>query len=112
MCNTMNNELDKLQYWFKANKLSINTKPSNYMLFTNTIVIQPITLLINNVTIPKVSNSMFLRITIDDKLECDMHIFALKAKLARKMYILSTIRHILPTRELRCLSFTLIHQHL
>ena len=114
LCNAMNNELDQLQDWFRANKLRFNAKKYNYMylLFTNRKVIKPITLLMNNVTIPKVYNTKFLGITTDDKLEWDMHVLTLQAKLAKIMYILSKIKHILPTRDLRCLYFTLVHPHL
>jgi hypothetical protein len=33
MMNVLNTELLKLSEWFKANKLSINIKKSNYMIF-------------------------------------------------------------------------------
>ena len=33
LANVINREIDKLSEWFRANKLSINIKKSNYMLF-------------------------------------------------------------------------------
>ena len=33
LVNTVNCEIDKISEWFKANKLSLNLKKSNYVIF-------------------------------------------------------------------------------
>ena len=35
LVNTVNNELKKLEAWFRVNKLSLNVSTSNYMMFGN-----------------------------------------------------------------------------
>ena len=35
VCETMSHELDKLNRWFRANKLSLNVSKTNFMIFSN-----------------------------------------------------------------------------
>ena len=35
LVNTVNNELKKLEAWFRVNRLSLNISKSNYMVFGN-----------------------------------------------------------------------------
>ena len=58
LVNTISAELDKLSSWFKINKLSLNVKKSNFMLFSNkNIELLPIKL--NRVELERVRFTKF-----------------------------------------------------
>ena len=67
----MNVELEKLSYWFKVNKLSLNLKKTNLIMFGTkdydkyTDVCD---IIINQVKIEHVASVKFLRVVIDNKL--------------------------------------------
>jgi len=67
---TVNEELDKLSNWFKANKLSLNVKKTNYMLFGNKHL--PIAgtynIIIDDQVLERVEFTKFLGVFIDEKL--------------------------------------------
>jgi len=68
--NTINCELCKLSDWFKANKLSLNSKKTNYILFTNRKVNLPelnLELNIDGIVLDCVDQSKFLGVIIDKK---------------------------------------------
>ena len=61
--DTINNELAKIWEWLIANKLSLNTKKTKYMVFrTNPRNVAYPNLVINNIIIERVSHSNFLGI--------------------------------------------------
>ena len=65
----INVELDKIYSWVKANKLSLNVDKTNFMLFTPKCSQRNMDdLLINGIRISEVSDTKFLGVIIDDKL--------------------------------------------
>ena len=61
--DTINNELAKIWEWLIANKLSLNTKKTKYMVFrTNPRNVAYPNLVINNIIIERVSHFNFLGI--------------------------------------------------
>jgi len=68
----MNEELQILNDWFKANKLSLNASKTNYILFRNKnmeLNFKTFKLLINGSEIILVSKTKFLCILVDEHLE-------------------------------------------
>ena len=68
----MNEELQILNDWFKANKLSLNASKTNYILFRNKNMesnFKTFKLLINGSEIILVSKTKFLCILVDEHLE-------------------------------------------
>ena len=64
----VNIELKKLSCWFQANKLSINVKKSNYIIFKTSQNRQKLDLhfSINDTNIDRVTETLFLGVIIDD----------------------------------------------
>ena len=101
----MNSDLDDLTNWFKANRLALNENKSNYMLFQpngnhntlgNTL----------NIGVDQIEHKLkckFLGIFIDNQLRWNNHLSHISAKLSRSVYILKTVKHILPLTLLRSL---------
>ena len=64
----VNTELQKLSCWFQANKLSINVKKSNYIIFKTSQNRQKLNLdfSINDTKIDRITETMFLGVIIDE----------------------------------------------
>ena len=99
----MNSDLDDLTNWFKANRLALNVNKSNCMLFQpngnqntlgNTL----------NIDVDPIEHTLyckFLGIFIDNQLRWNNHLSHISAKLSRSVYILKTVKHILPLTLLK-----------
>ena len=70
----VNNELSKLNEWFSINKLSLNVKKTNFMVFGNKHINEALKMTINNRNIVKVSEIKILGIYIDFRLNWKKHI--------------------------------------
>ena len=64
----INQDLDKISEWLKANRLSLNIKKTHYMVFTNKRCAIDITLTIDGSKIESTQQTKFLGVIIDDKL--------------------------------------------
>ena len=110
----MNSDLDDLTNWFKANRLALNVNKSNCMLFQpngnqntlgNTL----------NIGVDPIEHKLyckFLGIFIDNQLRWNNHLSHVSAKLSRSVYILKTVKHILPLTLLRSLYYTMVQPYL
>ena len=89
----LNQNLSRLSLWFKSNRLSLNVTKTNYMLFTTspTIRSQDPVILIDNVSIKRVTNIKFLGVLIDERLNWSFHIDHICSKLRKNIGILSQI---------------------
>ena len=78
-----NAELEKVNMWLKANKLTINTKKTHYMMFHRTRIKQNtnIKILINNNIVDHINNTKFLGVIIGSKLNWAAHILYIKSKI-------------------------------
>ena len=67
---TLNNELHKVSTWLDANKLSINSKKTHFMVFHRSrIKTSDINVVMQQNTIDRVNSTKFLGLIIDDKLK-------------------------------------------
>src|SRR6218665_173810 len=111
----MNEELSHVNDWFALNKLSLNLKKTNYILFHShrkPIPSNTLTLHINNVEIPKVSSTKFLVILVDQFLTWSDHISNITSKISRNLGILSRITYLLPQHIRKNLYYTMIHPYI
>ena len=71
-----NRELAKLSQWFRANKLSLNVKKTNYILFGNKHLppIEALNVSIDGNSLQRVISTKFLGVFIDEKLNWKIHI--------------------------------------
>ena len=109
-----NTELEKVNMWLKANKLTINTKKTHYMMFHRTRIKHNtnIKILINNNIMDHINNTKFLGVIIDSKLNWTAHILYIK-KQNFKIYWYSTQDMIffLQNNTMRNMYFTFIYPY-
>ena len=108
-----NKELIKLDDWFRANKLSLNVKKTNYSIFSPTKFTQETnrTLTLNNTTINREHSIRFLGLNIDQQLTWNTHINKLKSKISSSIFIINRVKKQLPHKALKSIYLTLIHSH-
>lgn len=94
LMNTVNNELDKLSHWFKCNKLSLNIKKTNYILFGNKYI-PPVSALlslnIDGITLDRVDDTKFLGVYIDKKLTWNKHINCIKLQISKGLGVMTRV---------------------
>ena len=115
----VNDELDLLSDWFKANRLSLNVKKTNYMMFGYKKVVGqcPITnsnfsIKIDHVNITEEEYTKFLGVIIDKKLTWQRHVTHISNKIAKSLYVLNRLKYKLPSYALCSLYYSLIYPHL
>ena len=101
-----NEELAKLAEWFKANKLTLNTSKTKYMLFkekTQKVDISNLKVTIDGEDIERIGEKCseeafkFVGIYIDENLSWDNHISYIRKKLGGATYALAKLRNLLPS---------------
>ena len=111
----VNAELIKLSEWFRANKLSLNAKKTNYIIFGNrskSCFDQNFRIEIDNSALERVSNTTFLGVFVDEYLNWKFHITQMSLKIARNIGVLNKIKYILSRDILLILFYTMIHPYL
>ena len=88
----MNDELEKLNLWFKINKLSLNVKKTNYIIFSKRNFNLTSELCINNMAIEQVKHTTFLGVIIDNTFCWKEQITKVKEKLSRCVGIMYMYR--------------------
>ena len=84
----MNEDLESLSNWFKANKLSLNLKKTNYILFCKKYHAHNYKLSLDNTYIDEVKSVKFLGIYIDSCMNWKTHTKHVEKKLAAGLYVL------------------------
>ena len=116
LINTVNNELKNVNDWLLANKITLNTKKSHYMLFGNkrrTIQYNQLSSIkINEIQITKVADTDFLGVTINEKLEWSQHIRNVSNQISKLNGILFLTRHLLTRETLKNIYLTLVNPHI
>ena len=114
--NEINNKFLLLYNWLCVNKLSLNISKTKFMLFHYTqkhIKNKHIPKIsINNNNIERVSSFKFLGINIDESLTWITHIQEVSNKISKINYILSVLKHYLPTNILHTIYNSLLLPHL
>ena len=110
----LNTELEKVNMWLKANKLTINTKKTHYIMFYRTQIKHNtnIKILINNNIVDHINNTKFLGVIIDSKLNWAAHILYIKSKISKSICILLKIRKCIQNNTMRNMYFTFIYPYL
>ena len=110
--NIVCSDLTKYYDWFCANRLSINTNKTNYVVFGPLSQIWDVSICLNDKVIDKVNSTTFLGVCIDSNLSWSDHINSISNKISRGVGILSKLKHFLPRTVLRSLYQTLVLPHL
>ena len=109
----LNNELHKVSIWLDANKLSINTKKTHFMVFHRSrIKTNDVNVIMQQNIVERVNSTKFLGLIIDDKLKWHEHIQQITHKIARSVGILYKIRHYLNKQTLLNMYYTFVFPYL
>ena len=110
---TLNTELQKLDVWLQANKLTLNTAKTHYMVFHRArIKCKTEKIIIRNNEIAAVKSTKFLGVIIDDKLKWKEHLQYIKNKISKSIGIIYKIRPYLDKATLKNLYFTFVYPYL
>ena len=112
---TVNNELRHVMDWFIANRLSVNMKKTNFVLFGTCAKLKNITtfnITMNNIEIARSNTAKFLGVWIDCNLTRKDHIEFVTKKISKNVGIIKRIRHCLPSNVLNTLYNTIILPYL
>ena len=117
----INSELEKLDDWFRSNKLCLNVKKTKYILFRPTTTYPKFItehIYLNGQEVERVGNNQneksfkFLGIYMDETLTWKHHIEKVCSKIASSNYIINKVKHILAKSTLKTLYSTLIQSHI
>ena len=109
----LNEELEKINTWLKANKLSLNLDKSHYMVFhRGKRKIDFDTPSLNHISLKRVKFTKFLGVIIDDQLKWSNHILYIKNKIAKGFGIILRARKFFNRKTLQNLYHSFIFPYL
>ena len=111
----VNEDLEYVFFWLKANKLTLNMTKTEFMLLgshqrLSTFTATPI-LSINNSLVRQVNAAKSLGVIIDDNLNWSSHIHELSKKVACGIGTIKRIRHLVPQETLHLIFKSLVQPH-
>ena len=109
---TINTELENIDKWICANKLSLNASKSSFSLFTNKKTPSYPDILIRNSQIQRSPCQKFLGVQLDERLNFCNHINSVRLKLSRVVGILWKLSYFVPSSVLNTIYHSLIYPHL
>ena len=106
----INIEMEKIYFWVKANKLSLNVDKTNFMLFTPKHFSRSMgNIYINGTCIIEVTETKFLGVIIDYKLNWSSHIMNINKKIAKGIGIILKARKVFNNETLISLYYTFVY---
>ena len=109
LISRVNDELQSLACWFKANKMSLNIKKTNFVMFgLKRYDLGQCCIKIDNHKLEQVDHVKFLGILVDVKLSWKNHIVKLSSDISKCIGVLTRVKFILPTSALLLLYNALI----
>ena len=112
----VNNELQYISNWFKANKLILNLQKTNFCVFKNNHhgmnILQDVSLSIDSIPISKANVVIFLGVRVDINLKWDNHIEYVRSKISKCIGILHKLKFFVPQSVLFTLYNSLILPHI
>ena len=111
--NVINNEMKNLSEWFLANRLTINIKKSNYIIFTpqQSRKMLDLSVEINNHKLVRVKETTFLGIILDEHLCWKSHISHIASKVSKSIGIIYKSSFCLTRSALRTLYFAFVYPY-
>ena len=111
----LNQDLDNVHNWLRANKLTLNTTKTEFMLIgsrqrLSTLTDSPSTT-IHDSQVSQVTTAKSLGVTIDSKLDWSSRIDKLTKKVASGIGAIKRIRHLVPQATLHLIYQALIQPH-
>ena len=111
---TLNNELNNINIWMKANKLSVNIEKTNYIVFKSRQkkINDNFALFYDTKLLKQKHDVNFLGVYIDENLNWKPHINHVCNKISKSIGILYKSRFYLSTKTKLALYYTLIYPYL
>ena len=110
-----NNELKKVDFWLRMNKLSLNYSKTNYIIYNN----QPhktckdeFTIVMNKTRLQRENSIKYLGVIFDDTLCWANHIDNLSSQLARYSGLFCRLRNYVPRKTLFLLYYNLVYSRI
>ena len=99
--NTLNEELGNISNWLKANKLSLNVKKSNLLIFRrkNAKKMDKISVKIDGAPIEEKEFAKYLGLYFDNKMTFGKHTEHVITKLKKGNFILAKLRYFVPKKK-------------
>jgi len=111
--NQISDELDKINQWIRANKLTINVSKTKAMFFhTKRKSINPPDIYLNNALIETVDEFNYLGVLLDKHISWKPQQMILIKKISQITGILTKLKHYLPVYVLKTIYTSLIASHL
>jgi hypothetical protein len=119
--DTMNQELEKINQWFRANKLCLNISKTKYIIFRPSgshHALNDQFLYIDNKVIEQIGNHTnttffkFLGMAIDENISWKKQIDNVCAKISRANYIINKVKNTIPKHCLLTLYQSIIQCHI
>lgn len=109
----LNQELEKFNDWFKANKLSLNLSKTQFMIFQRPRAMQiTANLKINEVAIERIYKFNFLGLNVNFRMDWIDHKQIVNLKLSKSVGILRRFKYCLPRSTLLTIYFSLVLSHI
>ena len=105
-------DLTSLIEWFCANKLTLNLDKTVAMLFHRTKSTTQLKLHVGNYDIPQVTETKFLGVWLDHKLDWNKQIGAIETKIKQNKHLLQCAKNLLDLPTKRLVYFSHIYSHL
>ena len=114
---TVNKELNNVSEWFKANKLSLNTKKTEYTFFHKLSKKGNIPLLLpklkmDNSIIKRTDQIKFLGVIIDENITWNNHINIIENKISKNIGAMHRAKFLLDKRSLKHIYFAFVHSYI
>ena len=108
----VNQDLDKISDWFKANQLTLNTSKTVCMLFSPKNAKERVNLIVNNEHVKQVDYTKFLGVWIDTSLNWKIHVNRLAIKLKQGQGMLRQCKSLLDFATEKILYYAQCFSHL
>ena len=110
----INQDLSSLTQWLRSNKISLNTKKTEIVIFRpkRKTINKNLNFRISGQQIKTTNNVKYLGLQLNEHLDWTRHLNTLQSKLNRAVGILSKIRHYVPKFLLKTVYYTLFNSHL
>ena len=109
----INSELDNISQWLAANKLSLNVGKSKLLIFNKKKDFNcDLNIKLHGQILEEVDHAKYLGVLVDNKLNWNFQINAVKLKLAKGTGLLAKIRHFVPNDTLKSLYFSFVNPYI
>ena len=112
LCSLVNSELDKIDDWTRANKLSLNVEKTYFSIFTTRTANDVPDIMIRDKIITRSNTQKFLGVLIDEKLTFKKHIDKVCKKVSSGIGIIRKLKGFIGSEILQKIYNAIIYPHI